>query len=403
MKPIKYNPYATLYEELEQRKRSDLYPFGQPYVLSQTHLTEPKLVDEVCSVLETSETDKHQRSRQDWEIAVATILEIDALTLPPTISVRDLNLELWLGIRACLHESSLYHEQERLVNAAWQTIHPLVQQVCAFCLMDGADLTETMLIVAEMLDRVDHAYSLCPNIAFFGAILDPALRDTFSKRCDALHSWIHINKAVQCLQRELSSMPSLMVDGNKLSEVYAHICQGVQRFMTRTDELVRTTHEAYNHFSDCLTEMNLPEHDIFTVVTSPCQQMCQFMQQLFAYDLESTAETNYLGLLTLEQSIDVVKLACTVRRWYAEALNLNSCTHHSPHPFFDVAQLDAIIDIATQKTALLFGRWLTSAPMLDRDGFSLLGPIWDLFSEVAMSIWNGSAVVAREAWYVVPA
>jgi uncharacterized protein YjaG (DUF416 family) len=405
MQSVKYNPYASLYEDLEhRRKHSDSYPFGQAYDFSRTHHTEHRLINDVCSILETGEVFDHQRSRRDWETAVAAVLETDALALPPAISVRDLNLELWLGIRARLHESSLYSEQERLVNAAWQIIHPLVQEVCAFSLVDGMELSQALDKVASVLSRVDHAYSLCPNIAFFEAILDPSLKETFTKRCETLHTWAHVTTAIRCLKLEHDYLWSSQEEDSDTSQGYARIRGSIQRFITAINDLLRTARASYTLFSKHLVEMNLPDswdYMIFTLVSSSCRNFCVFMQRMFMDNFEHGVNTGSLTVHTLERVVDMVKLACTLRRSYAEVANLDNYQHPLSHPSIDVGQLDAMVKAGIKKILLAAGQGLTVGFAGGKDS-RMTNLIWTLCSEVAISIPNGSTIATREAWYAVP-
>jgi mitogen-activated protein kinase kinase kinase len=418
-------------------------------------------IDRVSALMLESEpiqsASTQERERLDWQALLASVLSGDVLKSEKTrIAValdslgdeqNNLQLNLWLGIRAKFHGRMVEEERRRLEERRLRTVDTVIKEVMTFKVADGkvseaTDMTAFALSeVSRVLRRLDVVQSLYPSLKAFYFDKPVAAGGAFQARCDTLNTWYSVLTTLKhhlALLRRWTGSDTLDVNQPYTSNeipiatlssrrfgtpggLNTEIADGTS-FMERLlkEESIQLTFEkgflvtvhaflgaardAQVNLSSMFKEMNLPtfENELVPLISFPTK-LAQAGLRLRLDYVQKLRDPDVLIIDQMSEDLKLsIGLACTLKRQYETILapdpggnwNLPQCINED----YDSTILEALISFFK----LIHWKLKSGAKGIYFKETDVLEAQWATFNDVSLTAAGGSCLVAEQLWCVWP-
>ena len=416
-------------------------------------------IDRVSALMLESESiqpaSTQERERLDWQALLASVLSGDVLKSEKTrIAValdslgdeqNNLQLNLWLGIRAKLHGRSVEEERRRLEERRLRTVDNVINEIITFKVADVkvGEASETTAFalseVSTVLRRLDVVQSLYPTLKAFYTDKPVAAEGAFQARCDTLNTWYTVLTTLKhhfALLRRWTGSDTLDVNQPYTSNEMPIATLSSSRFATSgglnteiadgtsfverllKEESIQLTFEkgflvtvhaflgaardAQVNLSSLFKEMNLPtfENELVPLISFPTK----LAQAGLRLRLDYVQKLRDPDVLIIDQMLEDLKLsiglACTLKRQYEAILapdpggnwNLPQCINED----YDSTILEALINFFK----LIHWKLKSGAKGIYFKETDVLEAQWATFNDVSLTTAGGSCLVAEQLWCV---
>ena len=396
-----------------------------------------------------------ERERLDWQALLASVLSGDVLKSEKTrIAValdslgdeqNNLQLNLWLGIRAKFHGRSVEEERRRLEERRLRTVDNVINEIMTFKVAEvkdgeATDITAFALSeVSTVLRRLDVVQSLYPSLKAFYLDKPVAAKGAFQARCDTLNTWYTVLTTLKhhfALLRRWTGSDTLDVNQPYTSNEVPIATLSSSRFGTSggpnteiadgtsfverllKEESIQLTFEkgflvtvhaflgaardAQVNLSSLFKEMNLPtfENKLVPLISFPTK----LAQAGLRLRLDYVQKLRDPDILIIDQMSEDLKLsiglACTLKRQYEAILapdpggnwNLPQCINED----YDSTILEALINFFK----LIHWKLKSGAKGIYFKETDVLEAQWATFNDVSLTAAGGSCLVAEQLWCV---
>ena len=418
-------------------------------------------IDRVSALMLESEpiqsASTHERERLDWQALLASVLSGDVLKSEKTrIAValdslgdeqNNLQLNLWLGIRAKFHGRMLEEERRRLEERRLRTVDNVIKEIMTFKVADvkvdeATDTTAFALSeVSRVLRRLDVVQSLYPTLKAFYFDKPVAAGGAFQARCDTLNTWYTVLTTLKhhfALLRRWTGSDTLDVNQPYTSNEVPIATLSSSRFGTRgvlnteiadgtsfverllKEESIQLTFEkgflvtvhaflgaardAQVNLSSMFKEMNLPtfENELVPLISFPTK-LAQAGLRLRLDYVQKLRDPDVLIIDQMSEDLKLsIGLACTLKRQYEAILapdpggnwNLPQCINED----YDSTILEALISFFK----LIHWKLKSGAKGIYFKETDVLEAQWATFNDVSLTAAGGSCLVAEQLWCVWP-
>ncbi|TFK57636.1 hypothetical protein OE88DRAFT_1671758 [Heliocybe sulcata] len=390
-----------------------------------------------------------ERERLEWQTMLASVLAGDvlkserqriAVALESSADKQAmLRADIWLGIRARLHQRTEEEERKRLEERRLRTVDALISEIMTFRIddqesSDSDPHTNALKHVNAILNRLDMVQTLYPNMKVFYLDKPAAGEPAFQARCDTLNTWSTVLTSIRTyvkLLRQWTGSETLdvteprhtadgpvggptprivkdegtgkeVVDGTSFVERVLKE-DSIQRtfekeILTTVHSLIGTTRDAQVNLAHLFREMNLPtfEPELLPLISFPTK----LVQATLRLRLSYIQRLKDPEVLIIDQMVDDLKvsigLACTLKRQYEAFLapdpggnwNLPSCIDRD----YDNVVLEAL----TFFFKLIHWKLKSAAKGIYFKETDLLEAQWATFNDVSLSMAGGSTLVAEQ-------
>jgi mitogen-activated protein kinase kinase kinase len=396
-----------------------------------------------------------ERERLDWQALLASVLSGDVLKSEKTrIAValdslgdqqNNLQLNLWLGIRAKFHGRSVEEERRRLEERRLRTVDDVINEIMAFKVADvevseATDMTAFALSeVSTVLRRLDVVQSLYPSLKAFYLDKPVAAKGDFQARCDTLNTWYTVLTTLKhhfALLRRWTGSDTLDVNQPYTSNEVPIATVSSSRFGTPgglnteiadgtsfverllKEESIQLTFEkgflvivhaflgaardAQVNLSSLFKEMNLPtfEKELVPLISFPTK-LAQAGLRLRLDYVQKLRDPDVLIIDQMSEDLKLsIGLACTLKRQYEAILapdpggnwNLPQCINED----YDSTILEALINFFK----LIHWKLKSGAKGIYFKETDVLEAQWATFNDVSLTAAGGSCLVAEQLWCV---
>ena len=416
-------------------------------------------IDRVSALMLESEpiqsASTQERERLDWQALLASVLSGDVLKSEKTrIAValdslgdeqNNLQLNLWLGIRAKFHGRMVEEERRRLEERRLRTVDNVIKEIMTFYVGDAkvneaTDMTAFALSeVSRVLRRLDVVQSLYPSLKAFYIDKPVAAGGAFQARCDTLNTWYTVLTTLKhhfALLRRWTGSDTLDVNqpytsnevpiatlsssrfGN-LGGLNTEIADGtsfVERllkeesiqltfekgFLVTVHAFLGAARDAQVNLSSMFKEMNLPtfENELVPLISFPTK-LAQAGLRLRLDYVQKLRDPDVLIIDQMSEDLKLsIGLACTLKRQYEAILapdpggnwNLPQCINED----YDSTILEALISFFK----LIHWKLKSGAKGIYFKETDVLEAQWATFNDVSLTAAGGSCLVAEQLWYV---
>jgi mitogen-activated protein kinase kinase kinase len=386
-----------------------------------------------------------QGEREQWRAMLASVLAGDVLrtektriatVLESTTSEKEqIHNDIWLGIRAKLHERSVDDERKKLDEQRLRTVDAVIADVHKFCLPKDTCHAEAMEQVAALLRRLDFVQSLYPHLKAFYADRPVCREPLFTARRDALITWFTIltsvghqiarlrrwtgSETLDVNQRNTSAEIPLgsnlarhsrsadIADGSSFAErlLKEEYMQRMfeQRFLVTVHAFLVAARNSQMALASLFKEMNLPtfELELVPLISFPTQ----LSQAGLRLRLEYVKNLQDPEVLIIDQMTEDLKisvgLACLMKRQYEAFLepdpngnwNLPRCISDD----YD----STILDSMKVFFKLIHWKLKSGAKGIYFKETDVLEAQWDTFNDVSLTVSRGSCLIGEELWCVL--
>ena len=418
-------------------------------------------IDRVAALMLESEpiqpASAQERERLDWQALLASVLSGDVLKSEKTrIAValdslgdtqNNLQLNLWLGIRAKFHGRSVEEEKRRLEERRLRTVDNVINEIMSFRVADvevseleAPDMTAFALSeVSTVLHRLDVVQSLYPSLKAFYLDKPVAAKGAFQARCDTLNTWYAVLTTLKhhfALLRRWTGSDTLDVNQPYTSNEEPIVTLSSSRFGTPggsnaeiadgtsfverllKEESIQLTFEkgflvtvhaflgaardAQVNLSSLFKEMNLPtfEKELVPLISFPTK-LAQAGLRLRLDYVQKLRDPDVMIIDQMSEDLKLsIGLACTLKRQYEAILapdpggnwNLPQCINED----YDSTILEALINFFK----LIHWKLKSGAKGIYFKETDVLEAQWATFNDVSLTAAGGSCLVAEQLWCV---
>ncbi|KAJ7630521.1 kinase [Roridomyces roridus] len=382
---------------------------------------------------------ENQGEREQWRAMLASVLAGDVLrsektriqtVLESATSESDqIHNDIWMGIRAKLHERTVEEERKKLDERRLRTVDVVIDDVHKFCLAKDTPIVEAMKQVAALLHRLDLVQSLYPHLKAFYADRPICKEAPFTNRRDALITWYTIlttvghqinrlqrwtgSETLDVNQRNTSAeIPigpgaarlarSDIADGSSFAErlLKEETMQRMfeKRFLVTVHSFIVKAHKEQLALAPQFREMNLPtfEHELVPLISFPTQ----LSQAGLRLRLEYVKNLQNPEVIIIDQMTEDLKisigLACLMKRQYEAFLephpdgnwNLPRCISDD----YDTTILDSMKVFFK----LIHWKLKSGAKGIYFKETDVLEVQWDTFNDVSLTVARGSCIIGEE-------
>ncbi|KAJ7275457.1 hypothetical protein B0H12DRAFT_1087408 [Mycena haematopus] len=399
-------------------------------------------VDISALALESESSHPESQEREQWRAMLASVLAGDVLktektriatVLESTTSERDqIHNDIWMGIRAKLHERSLEEERKKLEEQRMRTVDAVISDVHKFCLPKGTSHEEAMRQVNALLHRLDFVRSLYPHLKALYADRPVCKEPLFTSRRDALITWstvlASVGHQIVRLQRWTGSETLDVNQRNTSAEqpigahAARHIVAGAadiadgssfaerllkeetmqrmfeRRFLVTVHAFLVGARNSQLALASSFKEMNLPtfETQLVPLISFPTQ----LSQAGLRLRLEYVKNLQDPEVIIIDQMTEDLKisigLACLMKRQYEAFLepdpdgnwNLPRCISDD----YD----STILDSMKVFFKLIHWKLKSGAKGIYFKETDVLEAQWDTFNDVSLTVSRGSCLIGEE-------
>ena len=396
-----------------------------------------------------------ERERLDWQALLASVLSGDVLKSEKTrIAValdslgdeqNNLQLNLWLSIRAKFHGRSVEEERRRLEERRLRTVDNVINEIMIFKVADikvveASDMTAFALSeVSTVLRRLDVVQSLYPSLKAFYIDKPVAAEGAFQARCDTLNTWytvlttlkhhfallrrwtgsdtLDVNQPYTSNEVPIATLSSSRFDtpGGLNTEI-ADGTSFVERllkeesiqltfekgFLVTVHAFLGAARDAQVNLSSMFKEMNLPtfENELVPLISFPTK-LAQAGLRLRLDYVQKLRDPDVLIIDQMSEDLKLsIGLACTLKRQYEAILapdpggnwNLPQCINED----YDSTILEALINFFK----LIHWKLKSGAKGIYFKETDVLEAQWATFNDVSLTAAGGSCLVAEQLWCV---
>jgi mitogen-activated protein kinase kinase kinase len=413
-------------------------------------------IDRVSALMLESESiqsaSTQERERLDWQALLASVLSGDVLKSEKTrIAValdslgdeqNNLQLNLWLGIRAKFHGRMVEEERRRLEERRLRTVDNVINEIMTFKVADvkvseATDITAFALSeVSTVLRRLDVVQSLYPSLKAFYSDKPVAAGGAFQARCDTLNTWYTVLTSLKhhfaLLRRWTGSdtldvnqpytsneVPIATLSSYRFGGLNTEIADGtsfVERllkeesiqltfekgFLVTVHAFLGAARDAQVNLSSLFKEMNLPtfENELVPLISFPTK-LAQAGLRLRLDYVQKLRDPDVLIIDQMSEDLKLsIGLACTLKRQYEAILapdpggnwNLPQCINED----YDSTILEALINFFK----LIHWKLKSGAKGIYFKETDVLEAQWATFNDVSLTAAGGSCLVAEQLWCV---
>ncbi|KAJ7693610.1 hypothetical protein B0H17DRAFT_981443 [Mycena rosella] len=383
-----------------------------------------------------------QGEREQWRAMLASVLAGDVLktektriatVLESATSEKDqIHNDIWMGIRAKLHERTVDQERKKLDEQRLRTVDAVIADVHKFALPKDTPTAEAIPQVAALLRRVEFVQSLYPSLKAFYADRPICKEFLFTTRRDALTTWFTIltsaghqiarlqrwtgSETLDVNQRNTSAEipigphaarhvragPADIADGSSFAErlLKEETMQRMfeRRFLVTVHAFLVAARSSQLALASLFKEMNLPtfEHEFVPLISFPTQ----LSQAGLHLRLEYVKNLQDPEVLIIDQMTEDLKisigLACLMKRQYEAFLepdpdgnwNLPRCISDD----YDATILDSMKVFFK----LIHWKLKSGAKGIYFKETDVLEAQWDTFNDVSLTVSRGSCLIGEE-------
>ena len=415
-------------------------------------------LDRVSALMLESETiqsaSTQERERLDWQALLASVLSGDVLKSEKTrIAValdslgdeqNNLQLNLWLGIRAKFHGRLVEEERRRLEERRLRTVDNVINEIMTFKVADAkvseaTDMTAFALSeVSTVLRRLDVVQSLYPSLKAFYFDKPVAAGGAFQARCDTLNTWytvlttlkhhfallrrwtgsdtLDVNQPYTSNEVPIATLSSRFGTPGGLNTEIADGTSFVERllkeesiqltfekgFLVTVHAFLGAARDAQVNLSSLFKEMNLPtfENELVPLISFPTK-LAQAGLRLRLDYVQKLRDPDVLIIDQMSEDLKLsIGLACTLKRQYEAILapdpggnwNLPQCINED----YDSTILEALINFFK----LIHWKLKSGAKGIYFKETDVLEAQWATFNDVSLTAAGGSCLVAEQLWCV---
>ncbi|TFK30751.1 STE/STE11 protein kinase [Coprinopsis marcescibilis] len=390
-------------------------------------------------------TEKEQ-ARLEWQSLLSSVLSGEVLksektrlagSLDSMGDEQNLQLNIWLAIRAKFHGRTVEDDKRKLDEKRIRIVDSVITEIMTFRVaheegMSHSEIMEgAMKQVTNLLLRLEVAQSLYPNLKAFYLDKPKAQEGGFQARCDTLNTWFTIFNTLKhhfALLRRWTGSESLDVkQSNPNHEVplssntakrsvhlYPEIADGtsfverlmkeesMQRtfekgFLVTVHSFLGTVRDAHVNLAVHFREMHLPtfETDLVPLISFPTK----LAQAGLRLRLDYIDKLHAPGVLIVDQLTEDLKvsigLACTLKRQY-EAILAPDPDGNWNLPQCITADYDAtILEALSRFFKLLHWKLKDGAKSIHLKETDVLEAQWATYNDVSMTA-GGSSLVAEQ-------
>ncbi|KAJ7462795.1 hypothetical protein B0H11DRAFT_2241295 [Mycena galericulata] len=383
-----------------------------------------------------------QGEREQWRAMLASVLAGDVLktektriatVLESATSERDqIHNDIWMGIRAKLHERTVEEERKKLDERRLRTVDAVIDDVHKFCLPKDTPTPEAMRQITALLRRLDFVQSLYPHLKAFYADRPVCREHLFTSRRDALITWSTIltsvghqiarlqrwtgSETLDVNQRNTSAEipigptaarhtragPADIADGSSFAErlLKEETMQRMfeRRFLVTVHAFIVAARNSQLDLASLFKQMNLPtfEHELVPLISFPTQ----LSQAGLRLRLEYVKNLQDPEVIIIDQMTEDLKisigLACLMKRQYEAFLepdpdgnwNLPRCISED----YDATILDSM----QMFFKLIHWKLKSGAKGIYFKETDVLEAQWDTFNDVSLTVSRGSCLIGEE-------
>ncbi|KAJ6626848.1 hypothetical protein B0H10DRAFT_1780354 [Mycena sp. CBHHK59/15] len=383
-----------------------------------------------------------QGEREQWRAMLASVLAGDVLKTEKTRIATVLELatterdqihnDIWMGIRAKLHERTVEEERKKLDESRLRTVDVVIDEVHKFCLPQGVHMTDAMKQVAALLRRLDFVQSLYPHLKAF-YVDKPVCREfLFTARRDALITWFTIltsvgyqvarlrrwtgSETLDVNQRNTSAEkpigphaarnvkagPNDVPDGSSFAErlLKEETMQRIfeKRFLVTVHSFLVAARNSQLSLASLFKEMNLPtfEHELVPLISFPTQ----LSQAGLRLRLEYVKNLQDPEVLIIDQMTEDLKisigLACLMKRQYEAFLEPDPYGNWSLPRCISLDYDATILESMKVFFKLIHWKLKSGAKGIYFKETDVLEAQWDTFNDVSLTVSRGSCLIGEE-------
>ncbi|KAJ7102342.1 hypothetical protein B0H15DRAFT_943268 [Mycena belliarum] len=381
-----------------------------------------------------------QGEREQWRAMLASVLAGDVLkteksriatVLESATSAKDqIRNDIWIGIRARLHQRTVEEERKRLDEQRLRTVDAVIADVLKFCLPKDTATTEAIAQVAALISRLEFIQSLYPSLKALYADKPVCTQLPFITRRDALATWFTIltsaayqiarlqrwtgSETLDVNQRYTSAEIPIgphngrragaadIADGSSFAErlLKEETMQRMfeRRFLVTVHAFLVAARNSQMALASVFKEMNLPtfEHEFVPLISFPTQ----LSQAGLRLRLEYVQNLQDPELIIIDQMTEDLKisigLACLMKRQYEAFLepdpngnwNLPRCISED----YDLTILDSMKVFFK----LIHWKLKSGARGIYFKETDVLEAQWDTFNDVSLTVSRGSCLIGEE-------
>ncbi|KAJ7124737.1 hypothetical protein C8R43DRAFT_1030583 [Mycena crocata] len=383
-----------------------------------------------------------QGEREQWRAMLASVLAGDVLktektriatVLESATSEKDqIRNDIWMGIRARLHERTVEEERKKLDEQRLRMVDAVIDDVHKFCLPKDTPAAEAMKQVTALLRRLEFVQSLYPHLKAFDADRPVCKESLYMTRRDALITWYTIltsvghqiarlqrwtgSETLDVNQRNTSAEipigpnaarhnragPADIADGSSFAErlLKEETMQRMfeRRFLVTVHSFLVAARSSQLDLASLFKELNLPtfEHELVPLISFPTQ----LSQAGLHLRLEYVKNLQDPEVIIIDQMTEDLKisigLACLMKRQYEAFLepdpdgnwNLPRCISDD----YDATILDSMKVFFK----LIHWKLKSGAKGIYFKETDVLEAQWDTFNDVSLTVSRGSCLIGEE-------
>ncbi|KAJ7596723.1 hypothetical protein C8J56DRAFT_1040988 [Mycena floridula] len=379
-----------------------------------------------------------QQERIKWRSYLASVLAGDVLKSERARIAGALDafgdeknsVNLWIGIRAKFHGRTEEEERKKLEEQRIRIVDPVIEEIGSFRVKDTqeGDTTAALEQITALLQRLEIAISLYPNLKAFYADRHKAVEQSFQHRWGALNTWSTVltslrhqisvlqrwtgsetldvtqpnTTAEQSIQPPMSGMVPELADGSSFVERVLKE-ELMQRMFEKGSLVTASMHiaaarDAQVNLAPLFQEMNLPtfEKELIPLIVFPTK----LAQAGLRVRLDYVAKVRDPDVLIIDQMTEDLKisigLACTLKRQYEAFMapdpggnwNLPHCISED----YDATILDGL------KLFFRLIHWKLKSGVkgIYFKETDVLEAQWATMNDVSMTVTGGSSLVAEQ-------
>lgn len=393
-------------------------------------------------------TTLEDRERLEWQTMLASVLEGDvlkgektriAVALQTSAEEKDnRHMNLWLGIRAKLRGRSDEEERKRLEERRLRIVDDAISELLAFRVVDRDAHDAASKQVNAVLQKLDAAHTLYPNLKSFYMDKPAATERDFQARCDTLNTWSTVlsslRNQINLLRKWTGSETLDVLQPNTNAEVpirsdpfrqplptgtqeLADESTFVERvlkedsiqrtfekgFLTTVHALIGTARDAQVNLAPLFKEMNLPtfEAELIQLISFPTK----LVEASLRVRLDHALKVKDPELLLIDQLTEdfrlLIGLACTLKRQYEAFLTPDPGGNWDLPACISKDYDSVILEALGFFFRLIHWKLKSGAKGIHLKETGVLEAQWATFNDVSLSIAGGASFVAEQIWYVL--
>ncbi|KAF9498126.1 hypothetical protein BDN71DRAFT_1443846 [Pleurotus eryngii] len=378
-----------------------------------------------------------ERERLEWQVMLASVLEGDvlrsektriAVALERSTDEQNDRLNIWLGIRAKLHDRTVEDERKYLKERRLRVCSVLVEDILSFRVeLREGDIPAAAAIqqVSAILHRLEVAHSLYPTQKAFHTNFPEADTPNFQARCDTLNTWstvvITLRRHIDLLRRWTGSDvldvsqpntnheipigkhgPTDIADGTSFVErvLKEELTQRnfEKGFLTTIHGFIGAARDAQVNLAELFEDMNLPtfEDELVPLISFPTK----LAQAALRVRLEYMQKVKDPEVLIIDQMIEDLKLsigvACTMKRQYEAFLAPDPLGRWKLPQCISEDYEDTILEALAWFFKLIHWKLKSGTKAIYFKETDVLESQWATFNDVSMTTADGSRLVAEQ-------